>query len=129
MGPITADRRSGALLLPFWKIPHTVTDDTGYFKTHHAQGGGFWLLRSDDEAQSWEEPREMFPERNAEGWACWNNNSGHAFNSSKEMLRAGWSCLRSCSNPASPATWRASAGGLCFPTSKLRFCTPSQAHA
>ena len=46
----------------------------------------------------------------------------------KDMLRAGWSCLRSCSNPASPATWRASAGGLCFPTSKLRFCTPSQLH-
>ena len=77
MGPITADRRSGTLLLPFWKIPHTVTDDTGYFKTHHAQGGGFWLLRSHDEARTWEEPREIFPERNAEGWACWNNNSGH----------------------------------------------------
>ena len=67
MGPITADRRSGTLLLPFWKIPHTVTDDTGYFKTHHAQGGGFWLLRSHDEARSWEEPREMLPERNGEG--------------------------------------------------------------
>jgi hypothetical protein len=45
----------GRLLLPFWKIPHTVTDDTGYFKTHAAAGGGFELLVSDSAGQvrSW----------------------------------------------------------------------------
>lgn len=77
LGSIVEDRETGTIFVSFWKIPGKVTDDTGYFKTHAAQGGGFFMLKSTDEGVSWSEPILINPALNADGWLAWNNNSVH----------------------------------------------------
>ena len=52
MGPVFEDRTTRTIFVSFWKIPGKVLDDTGYFKTHAANGGGFFLLKSTDGSNS-----------------------------------------------------------------------------
>ena len=77
LGPIVEDRTTGTIFVSFWKIPAEVLDDTGFFKTHAARGGGFYLLKSTDEGQTWSEPLPIYPAPNEDGWMAWNNNSAH----------------------------------------------------
>ncbi|MAE66890.1 MAG: hypothetical protein CMJ18_21745 [Phycisphaeraceae bacterium] len=77
LGSIFQDRDSGAIFVSFWKIPAEVQEDTDYFTTHSAQGGGFFLLKSTDEGATWSEPIAINPAMTADGWRAWNNNCAH----------------------------------------------------
>ena len=77
IGAIFEDRDSGSIFVSFWKIPSAVIDDTGYFKTHAAQGGGFLVLKSTDEGKTWSDPVPVTPAPNKDGWVAWNNNCVH----------------------------------------------------
>jgi sialidase-1 len=77
LGAIVEDRTTGTILVSFWKIPNGVQVDTGYFKTHAAQGGGFFLLKSTDEGETWSKPISIDPALNDDGWMAWNNNCVH----------------------------------------------------
>jgi len=77
LGPIFEDRDTGSVFVSYWKIPGEVLADTGYFITHAARGGGFFLLKSTDEGETWSEPIAIDPAPNSGGWMVWNNNSVH----------------------------------------------------
>ena len=77
LGPIFEDRTSGAVYVSFWKMPAKVMDDLGFFSEYARQGGGFWLLKSTDEGQTWSAPIYVQPEPNPDGWVGWSNNNVH----------------------------------------------------
>lgn len=77
LGPIFEERTTGAVFVAFWKMPADILDDLGYFSEYAKQGGGFYLLKSDDQGGSWSTPFYVVPEPNADGWVGWPNNCVH----------------------------------------------------
>ena len=77
LGPILADRDTNDVFVTFWKLPQAEGNGLAYFAPYAEQGGGFWIVRSSDEGQSWSEPYFVRPAPNAEGWVAWVNNSSH----------------------------------------------------
>ena len=77
LGPTFEDRSTGTVFVSFWKMPVEVRQDLAYFAEYARQGGGFWLLKSADEGQSWSDPFYVCPQPNDDGWVGWTNNCVH----------------------------------------------------
>jgi sialidase-1 len=77
LGPIFEDCTTGAVFVAFWKMPADILDDLGYFSEYAKGGGGFYLLKSTDQGQTWSEPLYVSPKPNDEGWVGWPNNCVH----------------------------------------------------
>lgn len=77
LGPVFEDRLSGTVFVAFWKMPSDELDHGDYFDDYGKRGGGFWLLKSDDDGQSWSEPFFVKPEPNEDDWVSWSNNCVH----------------------------------------------------
>ena len=77
LGPIFEERTTGTIFVAFWTMPADILDDLGYFSEHAKQGGGFYLLKSNDQGRSWSDPFYVRPEPNTDGWTGWPNNCVH----------------------------------------------------
>ncbi len=77
LGPIVEDRQTRTLFVTFWNIPAHVRDDLGYFGVYARQGGGFWLVRSQDDGATWSPAQRVQPRPNPDGWTGWPNNNVH----------------------------------------------------
>ena len=77
LGPIFEERTTDAVFVAFWKMPAAILDDLGYFSEYAKRGGGFYLLKSNDQGQNWSDPFYVSPKPNADGWVGWPNNCVH----------------------------------------------------
>jgi len=76
--PSVEDRQAGELLATFIAFP-TKAGAAWFTKTWIPAGGGFDLVRSDDDGRKWSPPEHHDPAPNADGWhggAAYNNNHG-----------------------------------------------------
>ena len=77
LGPIFMDRATKVVFVAFWKMPREEGNGLNYFGPYARQGGGFWMVKSADEGQTWSEPFYIRPSPNPDGWIAWSNNSVH----------------------------------------------------
>ena len=77
LGPVFEDRTTETIYVAFFKLPSSEPRDLEYFGTYATKDGGFWLLKSTDQGQSWSEPIRVKPKPNKDGWIGWSNNSVH----------------------------------------------------
>ena len=77
LGPIVEDRITRTVFVALWNMPAEVISDLGYFGTYAEQGGGFWLVHTNDAGATWSSPRHVDPHPNSDGWIGWPNNSVH----------------------------------------------------
>jgi len=77
-GNLVEDGHTGELLATFIAFP-TAAGAAWFTKTWIPAGGGFDLVRSDDDGRTWSRPEHHVPAPNADGWrggAAYNNNHG-----------------------------------------------------
>ena len=77
LGPIFEDRMTGTVFVSYWKIPAKVLNDLDYFGEYASKGGGFWLIKSNDQGRNWSDPHYLKPAPNEDGWVGWPNNCVH----------------------------------------------------
>ena len=77
LGPVFEDRATETIYVAFFKLPSKEPKDLEYFGTFAKEDGGFWLLKSTDQGQSWSEPVHVKAKPNKDGWIGWSNNSVH----------------------------------------------------
>ena len=75
-GALVEDRESSTLLLPYVNFPATQSWQSFYVE-HGQKGGGFWIMRSIDEGQTWSEPSWVKVEQNPLGWTGFPDNAVH----------------------------------------------------
>jgi sialidase-1 len=77
-GNLVEERNSRTIFACFLSFPQA--DGPGWFpKTWIPRGGGFSIIKSTDDGQTWSSPIEVMPRPNAEGWhgaGVFNNNHG-----------------------------------------------------
>jgi sialidase-1 len=77
LGPLIEDRVTETNYVAFFKIPSSEPKDLEHFGTYAGEDGGFWILKSTDQGQSWSEPVHVKARPNRDGWIGWSNNSVH----------------------------------------------------
>ena len=77
LGPIFVDRTTNVVYVAFWKLPQEEGNGLDYFAPYAKQGGGFWMVKSADEGQTWSDAFYVRPSPNPAGWMAWSNNSVH----------------------------------------------------
>ena len=83
LGPIFVDRINNVVFVSFWKLPQKEGNGLGYFGPYARQGGGFWMVNSSDEGQTWSDAYYVRPSPNPQGWVAWVNNSVHGIQLSR----------------------------------------------
>ncbi len=53
LGPVFQDRDSGTIFVTYFKMPSSEPADLEYFGTYAKESGGFWLIKSTDDGESW----------------------------------------------------------------------------
>jgi sialidase-1 len=77
-GNLVEDRQSGTLFACFIAFPQ-VESSTWFQKNWVPRGGGFAMVKSTDDGETWSAPIAIMPEPNADGWhggGAFNNNHG-----------------------------------------------------
>jgi sialidase-1 len=77
LGPIFEDLETATLFIGFWKLPREEMDEMVALRNLGQAGGGFWLIKSNDQGATWSEPRAFTPLPNRDGWVGTTGNSVH----------------------------------------------------
>jgi len=77
-GNLIEDRDTGTIFACFIAFPQAERG-TWFQKKWVPQGGGFSIIKSNDDGKTWSAPVDVMPQPNAEGWhggGAFNNNHG-----------------------------------------------------